>query len=192
MALTAVMCVSGVQPASAHESLAASIPAEDARLDQAPSEVTLQFNGPPLQIGASIVVADAAGQNYVEGGTSVNGVAVTAKVRALPMDANYQVRWQIVSADGAVVSSAYGFSVGDATGAPPVTIQQTAGAGSDSNGDFAFVAPTTAPPVRGESATNWGRVTVAGLIGALSALGAFSLIMWLISATKTHTKENPT
>jgi len=99
-------------PASAHATLVSTDPAEGARLDSAPGQVTLQFSeGVSLGAGyARVLGADRA--RVDSGAAAVDGATLTIPLRGNLGDGGYLVTYRVVSADSHPIAGAYSFVVG--------------------------------------------------------------------------------
>ncbi|GAB2463508.1 hypothetical protein GCM10007967_17270 [Xylanimonas ulmi] len=127
-------------PASAHDRLVSSDPADGTTLDAVPAAVTLTFSEQVLETGTQVVVT-ADGVDVGAQPAQVDGVTVTAP---LPPDAPhgaYQVAWRIVSADGHPVEGSLTFTV--AAPAPSPVAEPTQAA-ADSPADSATDSPADA------------------------------------------------
>ncbi|WP_169924512.1 copper resistance protein CopC [Flavimobilis soli] len=111
LAVVAFFCSAGV--AIAHDQLVDSVPASGERLDDVPAEVRLTFSGELMDIGTTVVVADAAGQDWAASAPVLDGAALTVPLAPDLPDGAYTVRWRVVSADGHPVSGTVPFQVGD-------------------------------------------------------------------------------
>ena len=103
-------------PAYAHAQLIGSTPANGARLDRAPTEVTLQFSERVNVVRDGVRLLDASGAVRSTQPARVDPTA-PAQVR-LPVptglgDGLYTVSWRVVSADSHPISGAFVFGVGD-------------------------------------------------------------------------------
>ena len=58
--VVAVFVLVGADPAAAHDTLRSSNPGDEEHLATAPDQVVLRFGGHPLEMGATIVVAEGA------------------------------------------------------------------------------------------------------------------------------------
>jgi hypothetical protein len=96
-------------PAAAHNYLVSSTPSDGAVLDAAPSEVTLEFNGPVGQKFATVVVAGPDGTTVQSGAPRVVGGTVTQRVRPLEQSGTYRIAWRVVSSDGHPISGTLEF-----------------------------------------------------------------------------------
>lgn len=150
-------------PARAHDQLVESDPAAGSQAATFPASVNLTFNNQPLDIGATVAVVDIADKNYASD-LMFDGNVVTARLSDGPADANYQVRWRVVSSDGHVISGAFDFGVGDTSAASD--FPERAGV------DTASAAP--AMPSAPDGTTRTALVAVAGALGALGLWAAYA------------------
>lgn len=113
--------VVSARPALAHAELASTSPARDARLEEAPAEVTLEFTG-AVSVGSGYARVLAAGGERVDtGDPSAGGSTVTIPLRDDVADASYIVTYRVLSADSHPISGAYAFVVGDGELVPAVS-----------------------------------------------------------------------
>jgi copper transport protein len=100
-------------PAAAHAVLVSTEPGESARLDSAPTEVTLTFSeGMTLGAGyARVLTAD--GERVDTDRASVDGAVVTVPLEPDLPDGGYLVTYRIISADSHPVQGAWSFVVGE-------------------------------------------------------------------------------
>lgn len=174
-AVAVALVLVGASPASAHESLRSSSPAEGERLAVAPEVVELVFTDEIMTLdgaamGAVVVVVDESGRDWVTGELQVDGATVVATLEPGMPEAGYQVRWQVVSGDGHPISSVIPFTIGDAEPYRNPDAAQTEGADAgqtpgDDNGLFGQDSP-------------W-RILLIGAGGAAAAAGIFALILFL-------------
>ncbi len=100
-------------PAAAHAGLVATEPGESARLDSAPTEVTLTFTeGVSLGAGYARVLT-AGGERADTDDADVDGEVLTIPLRSDLGDGGYLVTYRVVSADSHPVQGAFSFVVGD-------------------------------------------------------------------------------
>jgi copper transport protein len=100
-------------PAAAHATLVSTDPAEGARLDSMPAQVTLEFSeGVSLGAGYARVLG-SDGARVDTGTASVSGRVLTIPVRAGLPDDGYLVSYRVISADAHPISGAYSFVVGN-------------------------------------------------------------------------------
>src|SRR3954463_12618479 len=114
--LLAAWVVGGVAaavPAAAHATLVSTDPAEGARLESMPAQVTLEFSeGVSLGAGYARVLG-SDGARVDTGTASVSGRVLTIPVRAGLPDDGYLVSYRVISADAHPISGAYSFVVGN-------------------------------------------------------------------------------
>lgn len=115
IAVAAVVVLTTVAPASAHDELLSSSPAAGENLPAPPDEIALTYSADVLDMGAEVVVADGDGTDWVAGDPVVAFGVVTVPLRGGMPDAGYEVRWRVVSSDGHPISGLIPFTVGDAT-----------------------------------------------------------------------------
>ncbi|MFJ4655900.1 copper resistance CopC/CopD family protein [Nocardia sp. NPDC088792] len=103
-------------PAAAHAVLVASSPADGARVDRAPRQVTLTFDeavglipGAERVIGLDGTRADTGETQLAEGGRTIVIV-----LRPALVNGTYSASWRVVSADTHIVSGSIRFGVGEA------------------------------------------------------------------------------
>lgn len=100
-------------PASAHAVLEQTDPADGARLQAAPSQVTLQFDeAVSLQAGYARVVS-VDGVRADTGAARVSGSSVVIPLRTGLPDAGYVVTYRVISDDSHPVAGTLSFVVGD-------------------------------------------------------------------------------
>lgn len=159
-------------PASAHAGLIDSDPADGARLDGAPRQVTLSFNE-DIQRPAYVVVR-AAGEEVVSGEADVAGPRVTATVPADAAAGEWSVAFRVVSTDGHPVTGELGFAVAEVSAAEPT--EEPTGASSDA-AEEPSPAPAQAATAQAEAGL-WERHGDHVLVGAaLLALAAVVLVL---------------
>jgi copper transport protein len=114
-AVAAGLLVGTPTPAGAHALLASSDPADGARLDQAPSAITLEFTEPPELALSSVAVLDRTGGEIPIGEPALvpgNPAALRAPVEALE-EGVYTVTWRVVSkVDGHPTGGTFAFGIG--------------------------------------------------------------------------------
>jgi methionine-rich copper-binding protein CopC len=141
--------VVGAVPASAHDVLTATLPADGTRVARTPGEVVLTFDQPAVAMGTQVLVTGPTGQVQVGPARLVDSTVTQTVAGGAPAGA-YTVAWRVTSADGHPVSGAFTFTSADAgTGTPPTVSP----------------APATAPPAR--PGRPWG---VAGVLAAVAVV----------------------
>lgn len=112
--LTVLFLLGLAGTALAHATLTKASPEADAILNQAPTQIQLQFSEEvEAQFGA-IAVYDHGGVRVDKGDAALDPRDVTRVLATLkPIgDGIYTVAWRVVSADGHPISGSYGFTVG--------------------------------------------------------------------------------
>lgn len=147
--------------ASAHDQVISTDPAEGQVLATAPSHVTMRFTGELMQMGVIVFVVDGSERDWVAGEPIVEGAELVQPLEAGMPDGSYQVRWQVVSADGHPISGFFDFAVGASTGAitPP-------GAADDTDTGRSNEQPWAIP------ALLW-----IGLTGAVVGVAIFAIVV---------------
>ncbi|WP_265522757.1 copper resistance CopC family protein [Oerskovia flava] len=165
-------------PASAHDRLISSDPADGAELADPPSAITLTFNTEPLDVEPRVIVTDAAGETVAEGAPTMDGTdAVLALPDALPGGA-YSVAWRVVSSDGHPIEGTFAFDVAEqaepATEDATETPAETESPAEETPSETAQATETGAPAetpagTDGSSSDDGGSVLpiVAGVGGVL-------------------------
>lgn len=184
LAMIAVLAIA--VPASAHDQLTSSTPAEGEALATAPEEVVMTFSGELIVLDASmpvavVMVVDASGQDWATGETDVQGNMVTAQLKTGMPVAGYQVRWQVVSEDGHPIAGMIPFTIGDAD--PMVTA-------GNSDGSMDSDPATTEDQIADESSSPV-RVLLIGAGGAAIAAAGFALYRFLRRPKATAAPPEP-
>ncbi|MDQ0707507.1 methionine-rich copper-binding protein CopC [Arthrobacter woluwensis] len=107
-------------PASAHDVLEGTTPKNGQKVGAAPDKVTLTFSNNPIAIGSEIVVKDASGANWAEGGVDILDNVVTQKLKPGAPAGTYTVQWRVVSSDSHPIENTFSYVVttGSAATAP--------------------------------------------------------------------------
>jgi len=144
------LAVADATPASAHNYLVSSTPAEGETLTALPDEFVITTNDDLLDLGAdaggfALQVQDAEGLYYGDGCVAVAGPSMTATA-ALGAPGAYMLTWQVVSIDGHTVSGQIPF-----TWAPDDITESTDGsATAPVCGEAAEEEPTPSPDATDE------------------------------------------
>jgi copper transport protein len=107
--LLSVWLVTGVLtagPAAAHAELVSTSPAEGARLDAPPQQVTLTFSEGVSVAAGYARVLDAGGDRVDSGAPKVDGDELTIGLRSGLPDGGYLVTYRVVSADSHPIAGA--------------------------------------------------------------------------------------
>lgn len=102
--------VLGAVPASAHAALVSTDPGDGARLNNAPTKVTLEFNE-NLASPAFIVITAPDGARVKTGAVEAIDKTVTATVASVDMKGIYSMSYRVVSVDGHPVEGSTTFDV---------------------------------------------------------------------------------
>lgn len=144
----------GAGQASAHTTVASAQPTYNEALERRPSSVALTFTS-EIQTDATtatVVVQDEDDRDWADGTVLVTATGVEQALDPALPDGRYQVRWSVVSADGAPLDGSYRFTVGNV---PP-----------ESN-------PLDVPLTEGRS--DWFRAVAYVLVGTLLSGTAYAL-----------------
>ncbi|WP_344180528.1 copper resistance CopC family protein [Kribbella lupini] len=136
----------------AHSPLESSTPRAGEHLATMPARIELAFVAPVEDVDASVVLADDQGTDWTAGPAAVEDMYVSSPVRPGLPDGRYEIRWSVVSFDGAPMSGVVSFTVGAAEDTNPLNAVLTA--------DAAF----------------WVRVSVFTVLGGLLAFMAYGLV----------------
>ena len=175
LSAVAVTLIATAVPASAHDVLRSTNPADGAVVDRLPDMVVLTFDEPALAIGTEVVVTGPAGP-VSDGQPQLVDAEVRQPVRAGPAG-RYTVLWRVTSADGHPVSGTFAFTTQQGSAASPTATPGTTTAPSTSPSSASTTAPmsvpATSPSATPQTAGLPGPAVVAVLAGviALLALG---------------------
>ncbi len=178
LAATVVTLIATAAPASAHDVLRSTNPADGAVVDRLPDMVVLTFDEPALAIGTEVVVTGPAGP-VSDGQPQLVDAEVRQPVRAGPAG-RYTVLWRVTSADGHPVSGTFAFTTQQGNAASPTATPATTTAPSTTPTTPQTTPPTTptsvpptVPAATPQTAGPPGPAVVAVIAGviALLALG---------------------
>lgn len=111
-ALAVLALVGTAGPATAHNTLISSDPAEGAALDTPPSTITLTFDQEVQDADVNeVAVTGPDGGSWAEGPVRVDRNVVTAPVRPLGPAGEYIIGFRVLSADGHTVSQEVRFTL---------------------------------------------------------------------------------
>lgn len=118
LAAVVIVAVSAA-PASAHNVLRSTTPAQGETLSRTPRTVVLTFNGPAIAMGTQLLVTGPDGNVAVGAPQLVNDTVVQDVAPGAPAG-RYTVTWRVTSIDGHPISGTFDFtSTAPATGSPP-------------------------------------------------------------------------
>jgi hypothetical protein len=175
LSAVAVTLIATAVPASAHDVLRSTDPADGTVVDRLPDRVVLTFDEPALAIGTEVVVTGPAGP-VSDGPPQLVDAEVRQPVRAGPAG-RYTVLWRVTSADGHPVSGTFAFTTQQGSAASPTATPGTTTAPSTSSASTTTPTsvPPTSPSATPQTAGLPGPAVVAVLAGviALLALGVW-------------------
>ncbi|WP_454293360.1 copper resistance CopC family protein [Salana multivorans] len=175
-------------PASAHDTLRTSTPADGAVLDTAPSEVVLEMSATALELGTEIQVLDTAGTNVASGAPEIADRFITVPVGGLAAG-EYTVVWRVVSSDGHPIDGTFTFTVAEAqtttptaapgSSSPDASTEPASPTTSSSDAaDTTTPSPTDSPSAaQAELSSSGPTVLLVVVIGVAIVLG---LVTWLL------------
>ncbi|MGN8245067.1 copper resistance CopC family protein [Cellulomonas soli] len=115
--LSAIVSLAVAAPATAHDQLLSTSPADGEVLTVAPSQLTLEFSADVLDLSTAVVLTPAGG-TPTDLVTSIDGPTVTAALPADLPSGTYTVAWRVVSADGHPIEGTFGYVVDDPSRPP--------------------------------------------------------------------------
>lgn len=123
VAVAAVLAVAA--PASAHDQVVSSSPANGEQLSSAPEQIVLTFSNTLLALaensGTAMTVVDQQDVDWVAGDPTVAADTVTVPLKSDMPNGAYTVTWKVVSSDGHPTSGEYSFTVAAAAAVTPST-----------------------------------------------------------------------
>ncbi len=181
-AVAAAMLVGGAPAAQAHDGLAGSTPAQAATVPTPPSEIELEFTGPPQTLGAEVAVTGPDGATVSDGAAEVSGTTVVQPLATGLPAGDYTVDWRVVSSDGHPLTGTFSFTATE--GAAPAQAVPSDDAAPTTSGAAAPAFDTPGPTLAAQpeeasrtgtagsaAATVWialAAVLVLGLAGAVA------------------------
>lgn len=98
-------------PASAHDQLLSSVPADAETLTEAPSDLVLTFSADIAAIGSEALVLAPDGSDVVAAPPVAQGTIVTVPLAAELASGTYQVTWRVTSSDGHPIDGTFTFTL---------------------------------------------------------------------------------
>lgn len=142
-------------PASAHDELVSTDPADGASLEEAPAAVTLTFSEEVVQLGTAVVVTDAAGVRLADGPLVVDGAVITRAITPPTVAGEVRVSYRVVSSDGHPVTGTLTFTVASVPSpGPTTTADPTESATPESSESSAAASPTDSASIVPEPSTS--------------------------------------
>ncbi|SDE08871.1 copper resistance CopC family protein [Auraticoccus monumenti] len=99
--------------ARAHSALESSTPGAGSTIEAMPAQLELVFSEEVQEVGADVVLVDEQGDSWTAGPAEVDAVVVTSPVEPDVPDGRYEIRWTIISVDGAPMAGDVRFVLGD-------------------------------------------------------------------------------
>jgi methionine-rich copper-binding protein CopC len=106
-------------PASAHDVAESTSPAAGAVVPVPPEKVSITFSRNPLGLGSQILVADATGNNWADGGVEIVDNVASQKLKPGAPAGVFTVTWRVVSSDSHPIEGNFTFTA--SAGAPGST-----------------------------------------------------------------------
>lgn len=177
-------------PASAHDSLVDSDPAQDVVLTEIPSQLELTFSGEISDLGVQFVVIGPEERDVVQGTPTVSGTVVTQALAEELVDGDYQVTWRVTSSDGHPISGTIDFSIADETSSRAGDRDEAAATDDDGAAPTAEDGDATSPtttPAQTEAATpapadDAADTTAEAAPDATTESGGIPTWGWLVAA----------
>lgn len=99
-------------PATAHDTLIDSLPAQDATITAPVRSIVLTFNAQTLPTGSRVVVKASDDSIVADGSGNIDQHKVILPLEpALEVNGTYTVAWRVVSSDGHPIQGGYTFTV---------------------------------------------------------------------------------
>lgn len=186
-------------PAQAHDKLIGTEPGEQKVLDEAPTEVKLQFNNAILEVGTLIEVHNSNGDLVSTGDPVFNRDVVSQPLEAdIPEDA-YAVTWRVVSSDGHPISGEFAFAIGEAGAAALDSLEVNgseeseehdhdhdhADADTNADADSTDAADATAEQNNDTQKIVWGSV-----IAVVGVAVVIAVMVWFTRSSKKSAQRN--
>lgn len=110
VAAAAIVTTTMSLPAFAHSELTDSNPTDGQVVKKALDEVSITFSG-KIEKGSDITVTDSKGKEVESNDLTIHNTEMTASFDEPLANDDYQVDWNVLSADGHPVEGTYSFSV---------------------------------------------------------------------------------
>ncbi len=186
----AVPAVAVAPPASAHDQVVSTSPADGASV-AALTKVSVSFSEPVLDVASANRIVVTGPDGAVSGDLTTADKVITYTFAApLPAGA-YRVQWRAASSDGHPVSGTFSFTVKAAATTPPMSTATAAGtptaSASATATPLAATQATSTPAAQPTSSgSSWGLWLLGALV--LAALAATALI---VSAKRRAGHDEP-
>jgi copper resistance protein C len=167
---TAVLAIAGLvigaSPASAHNVLKSSSPADGKKVARTPTSVMLTFDEPAIAIGTKLVITGPEGPVQI-GKPSLVDNTVTQDLQPGSPAGAYTVDWRVTSADGHPISGSFTFTAEAAASGPSAASSL---APQPSTAATSATTPT-APTARGSSGLWLVAAAILVVASGLIAIG---------------------
>lgn len=189
LALTAGLLapVAAAAPASAHDALRSTNPADGTTVDTAPDAVELEMSSTPLGLGTQVQVTGPAGV-VSTGDAQVVDTTVSQALLGDRPAGEYTVQWRVTSSDGHPVSGSFTFTSTAAVGTPAPTATPTTATGTPT----AEPSTTSASPTTDEATADDAATTgsSSGLTGAVIGLVVVLVAAVALGALAVRRRRN--
>jgi len=148
-------------PASAHDSIVGSVPADGATVTTPPTEVRITFEEPPTATGLGVAVQAPDGASVVAGKPGIEGNVVVQALDPLTVGGAYSVSYRVVSQDGHPVTGTFAFTYAAPSVSPTATPTSS---GTDAEGSASATSVAAASPSTGASSTDLTPWVVVGSV----------------------------
>lgn len=170
VALAALAAVAA--PASAHDALLSTDPADGTAVEVAPDAVRLTFSDAVIELGTAVLVTGPDGRPISVGPPTVSGTVVSQPLGPERPAGGYVVEWRVTSADGHPISGQVTFTATSAADPPAVetpSVQNPTQTPTPAPSVVATPAPQTdaAPPA--DRVAPWAVAAGAGVVALLAA-----------------------
>ena len=178
LSAVAVTLIATAVPASAHDVLRSTDPADGTVVDRLPDRVVLTFDEPALAIGTEVVVTGPAGP-VSDGPPQLVDAEVRQPVRAGPAG-RYTVLWRVTSADGHPVSGTFAFTTQQGSAASPTATPGTTTAPSTSPSSASTTTPTSVPPTSPSATPQTAGLPGPAVVAVLAGVIALLALGWWV------------
>ena len=178
LSAVAVTLIATAVPASAHDVLRSTNPADGTVVDRLPDRVVLTFDEPALAIGTEVVVTGPAGP-VSDGPPQLVDAEVRQPVRAGPAG-RYTVLWRVTSADGHPVSGTFAFTTQQGSAASPTATPGTTTAPSTSPSSASTTTPTSVPPTSPSATPQTAGLPGPAVVAVLAGVIALLALGWWV------------
>lgn len=160
----AVVAASSMTPALAHDALESSQPANGAKLNAAPSEIVLTFEGEILNGIASVAALNSDGKQVPLTDPTVGKTVVSVPWPTGTPPGSYTVAWRIVGSDAHPISDTFDFSYTSASSTPAAPASSAAAATPDPTPTSTTSSTSSAAPLVVGVGILIGLVVLGGVI----------------------------